>query len=257
MPIRRWRLLWPWGVLSILSLALLVLFVAYPMSVLTLNSLHDAQGRLSLAGFATVFGESQYLQAIGDTLLLGLTVTLSSMAVGVPLAYVIARFDFPLKSLVAILPVVTIIIPEVIVGQSWLMMLGNNGLISNFLRELGLPVPSFYGWGGMIFSMTLIYYTYIYLGTLAALRGFDGQLEEASLLTPQLGRPGPGSRRHTLAHPLATHLHMASQNRKPDLGPGQVLDHQHVGRLGGGSPTLEPQELKFKQPFREGRFLSH
>ena len=181
MQIRRWRSLWPWGVLSALSLALLVLFVAYPMSVLTLNSLHDAQGRLSLAGFATVFGESQYLQAIGNTLLLGLTVTLSAMAVGVPLAYVIARFDFPLKSLLAILPVVTIIIPEVIVGQSWLMMLGNNGLISNFLRELGLPVPSFYGWGGMIFSMTLIYYTYVYLGTLAALRGFDGQLEEASL----------------------------------------------------------------------------
>jgi len=42
-------------------------------------------------------------------------------------------------------------------------------------------VPSFYGWTGLIFSMTLIYYTYIYLGVLAALRGFDGQLEEASL----------------------------------------------------------------------------
>ena len=173
--------LWPWGVLCTFSLAVLLLFVAYPMSILTFNSLHDAQGRLSLAGFATVFGDSQYLQAIGNTLLLGAAVTLSAMAVGVPLAYVIARFDFPLKSLVAILPVVTIIIPEVIVGQSWLMMLGNNGLISNALRDIGVPVPSFYGWSGMVFSMTLIYYTYIYLGTLAALRGFDGQLEEASL----------------------------------------------------------------------------
>ena len=34
--------------------------------------------------------------------------------------------------------------------------------------------------------MTLVYYTYIYLGVLAALRGFDGQLEEAGL---SLGTP--------------------------------------------------------------------
>lgn len=172
---------WPWGILSLFSLAVLVLFVAYPISVLTLHSLQDAQGQLTFAGFATVFGEAQYLEAIVNTLLLGVAVTCTSMALGVPLAYVIARCDFPLKSLVAILPLVTIIIPEVIVGQSWLMMLGNNGLITNSLREVGIAVPSFYGWGGMIFSMTLIYYTYVYLGTLAALRGFDGQLEEASL----------------------------------------------------------------------------
>ena len=172
---------WPWGILSIFCLAVLVLFVAYPIFVLTLNSLLDAQGNFALTGFRMVFGDAQYLLAIRNTLVLGVLVTLSSMALGVPLAYVIARYDFPLKGLVAILPVVTIIIPEVIVGQSWLMVLGNNGLLSNALRDVGIDVPSFYGWGGMIFSMTLIYYTYIYLGTLAALRGFDGQLEEASL----------------------------------------------------------------------------
>lgn len=204
---KNWRHLtqqfWPWGVVSLFCLAVLLLFVAYPISVLTLNSLHDAQGNLSLGGFAIVVGDEQYLQAIGNTLLLGASVTLSAMAVGVPLAFVIARFDFPLKGLVAILPVVTIIIPEVIVGQSWLMMLGNNGLISNALRELGVPVPSFYGWGGMVFSMTLIYYTYIYLGTLAALRGFDAQLEEASL---SLG-----------ASPLMTHLRVLLPTMAPAI----------------------------------------
>ena len=46
--------------------------------------------------------------------------------------------------------------------------------------------------------MTLVYYTYIYLGVLAALRGFDGQLEEAglSLGTPPLttaARAGAGA----------------------------------------------------------------
>ena len=71
---------WPWGVFSLFSLAVLVLFVAYPMSVLTVHSLQDAQGQLTFAGFATVFGEAQYLEAIGNTLLLTPLIILASRA---------------------------------------------------------------------------------------------------------------------------------------------------------------------------------
>jgi len=173
--------LWPWGVLTLLCLAVLALFVVLPIGVLTLNSLRGPGGELSVGGFATVLSTPEYMRAIGNTVLLSLVVTTSATALGVPLAYLVARHDFPLKQWLAVLPVATIVIPEVIVGQSWLLVLGNNGVVSNALRELGVPVPSFYGWTGLIFSMTLIYYTYIYLGVLAALRGFDGQLEEASL----------------------------------------------------------------------------
>ena len=160
---------------------MLALFVVLPIGVLMLNSLKGADGGFSLGGFAKVLATPEYLQAIVNTVLLGAVVTTCTVALGVPLAYVVARHDFPLKRWLAVLPVATIVIPEVIVGQSWLMVLGNNGLVSNFLRDLGLPVPSFYGWTGLVFSMTLVYYTYIYLGVLAAMRGFDGQLEEASL----------------------------------------------------------------------------
>ena len=174
-------LAWPWGLLSLLCLAVLALFVVLPIGVLMLNSLKGADGGFSLGGFAKVLATPEYLQAIGNTVKLSLAVTACAVALGVPLAYVVARHDFPLKRGLAVLPLATIVIPEVIVGQSWLMVLGNNGLVSNFLRELGVPVPSFYGWTGLVFAMTLVYYTYIYLGVLAALRGFDGQLEEASL----------------------------------------------------------------------------
>jgi iron(III) transport system permease protein len=92
----------------------------------------------------------------------------------------VARYEFPFKNLVAVLPILTIVIPEIIVGQSWLLVLGNNGLVTNWLAGWGIELPSFYGWTGLVLSMTLVYYTYIYLGVLAALRGFDGQLEEAA-----------------------------------------------------------------------------
>jgi iron(III) transport system permease protein len=177
---------WPWGILTAISLALLLFFVLYPLGVLFGNSVTGQDGGFSLEGFKALLADSQYLEAFGNTLTLGLAVTTCTVLVGVPFAYMVARFDFPLKNLVAILPVLTIVIPEIIVGQSWLLILGNNGILTNLLGDAGISLPSFYGWTGMVFSMTLVYYTYIYLGVLAALRGFDGQLEEAGL---SLGTP--------------------------------------------------------------------
>lgn len=177
---------WPWGILTAISLALLLFFVLYPLAVLFSNSVTGQDGGFSLEGFRALLADSQYLEAFGNTLLLGLVVTACTILVGVPFAYMVARYDFPLKNLVAILPVLTIVIPEIIVGQSWLLVLGNNGILTNLLGDAGISLPSFYGWTGMVFSMTLVYYTYIYLGVLAALRGFDGQLEEAGL---SLGTP--------------------------------------------------------------------
>ncbi|CAB3873017.1 ABC transporter permease [Achromobacter piechaudii] len=177
---------WPWGILTAISLALLLFFVLYPLAVLFGNSITGQDGSFTLDGFKALLADSQYLEAFGNTLILGLAVTTCTVLVGVPFAYLVARYDFPLKNLVAILPVLTIVIPEIIVGQSWLLLLGNNGLLTNLLGDVGISLPSFYGWTGMVFSMTLVYYTYIYLGVLAALRGFDGQLEEAGL---SLGTP--------------------------------------------------------------------
>ncbi len=172
----------PWGLLTLVCPGVLCLFVLYPLATLTLNSFRTpgAEG-FGLDGFRTFLATPEYLAALRNTIVLGCVVTVLAGLVGVPFAYVVARFDFPLKNLVAILPLSTIIIPEIISAQSWLLVLGNNGLLTNFLYDFGVELPSFYGWGGLIIVMTLTYYTYIYFGVLAALRGFDGQLEEAAL----------------------------------------------------------------------------
>jgi iron(III) transport system permease protein len=211
---------WPWGLLSLLCLAVLAIFVVYPIGVITLSSLKDPSGAYTLSGFVKVFTQAQYLDAILNTIVLSLVVTICCVLLAVPFAFIVARYDFPFKSWVAILPIATIIIPEVIVGQSWLLILGNNGLVTNQLREIGIETPSFYGWGGMIFSMTLVYYTYVYLGVLAAFRGFDGQLEEASL---SLG-----------ANPLATKLRVLL----PTIAPAILVNALVVFTLVVGNFAL-------------------
>ena len=169
------RTVWFW--LTLAALALLTLFLLVPLVKVLSGSFGGAGGA---SGWATVMGDRKYLDAVLNTIVLGLVVTAGAALIGVPMAYFTARYDFPGKGLVAILPLVTLVVPEVIAAQTWLMMIGNNGLISRALADWGLVLPTFYGWFGLITVMTFTYYTYVYIGTLAAIRGFDVQLEEAA-----------------------------------------------------------------------------
>ena len=166
----------PWFWISALALALLCLFVLYPLlNILTASFTGEGPN-----GWSRLIATPRYLEAITNTLILATTVTMVATLIGVPLAYVTARYSFPGKSLIALLPLITLVIPEVIAAQTWLMMLGNNGLITRGLRDIGIRLPSFYGWFGLITSMSFIYYTYVYIGVVAAISKFDAQLEEAA-----------------------------------------------------------------------------
>ncbi|MFN7634719.1 MAG: ABC transporter permease [Acetobacteraceae bacterium] len=173
---RQFRDIWFW--LTVLALGLAVLFLLYPLlRVLGTSLAASADGQ---SGWVTLVAVPNYRSAVLNTLLLGAVVTCTATLIGVPLAFFTARFSFPGKALIALLPMTTLIVPEVIAVQTWLMVLGNNGFLTRFLADLGWRRPSFYGWFGLVTVMTFIYYTYVYIGTLAAIRGFDSQLEEAS-----------------------------------------------------------------------------
>ncbi|RWR29298.1 iron ABC transporter permease [Sinirhodobacter populi] len=181
----------PWFWLTLLALALLGLFVLYPLiNILTASVTGEGQN-----GWSRLIATPHYLEAIRNTLILATAVTLIATAIGVPLAYVTARYSFAGKGLIALLPLITLVIPEVIAAQTWLMMLGNNGLITRFLRDFGIRLPSFYGWFGLITSMSFIYYTYVYIGVVAAIGKFDVQLEEAA---QSLGTAPGRSRLHVM-----------------------------------------------------------
>ncbi|RSE86889.1 ABC transporter permease [Achromobacter denitrificans] len=170
----------PWVWLSLASLGLLVVFLILPVANILVSSL-TAKSADGQSGWSILLSDTRYLKAIGNTVALGLGVTALAAVIGVPLAYFTARHSYPGKWLVSILPLITLVIPEVISVQTWLMLLGNNGVITHALYDyLGIDIPSFYGWPGLLVVMTFTYYSYIYIGTLAAMRGFDVQLEEAA-----------------------------------------------------------------------------
>lgn len=171
------RTVWFW--LTLAALSVLALFLVYPLFNVLTASLGSSSGS-GKSGWALISSDGKYFDAVFNSIILGVVVTLGAALVGVPMAYLTARHDFPGKGIVAILPLLTLVVPEVIAAQTWLMMVGNNGLISRALLDLSIVLPSFYGWFGLVTVMTFTYYTYLYIGTLAAIRGFDVQLEEAA-----------------------------------------------------------------------------
>ena len=167
----------PWFLLSLAALVPLCLFILYPLLNLLVGGFrNDGAG----SGWSQLLSSPLHLEAIANTLVLATIVTFICTLIGVPLAYVTARYRFPGKAFIALLPLITLVLPEVVSAQTWLMMLGNNGVISKFLREFGIRLPTFYGWFGLITSMSFIYYTYVYIGTVAAISKFDSHLEEAA-----------------------------------------------------------------------------
>ncbi len=171
-----------WHVIGVASIIILVLFVVYPIFALFTASFTSPEtGGFSLGGYAEFFSTEEYVDATVNTLLLGFGTTLGALAIGVPLAFVVARYDFPFKPIIAMLPLITFVLPDIIVCQSWIMVFGNNGVVTNFMWDFfGIAMPVFYGWLGLLYVMILQHFAYVYLMIIAAFKGIDVHLEEAA-----------------------------------------------------------------------------
>ena len=169
-----------WTGLKLACLAVFVAFVLVPLLTLFINSVIAPGGGLTVSGYAEFFSTPRHVESLTNSLLLGVVTTVGALAIGLPLAFAVARYDFPFKSLLAVLPLVTFVVPDIIVTQAWLMVLGNNGIVTNMIWwQFGVTLPSIYGWTGLTLVMVLQHYGYAYLIVLAAFRGIDAALEDA------------------------------------------------------------------------------
>ena len=119
-----------------------VAFFAIPLLIMAAYSLFQrAGGRivtdLSLSNYIAFFSKPHHLQALVNSLEVTLITTLISIVLAYPLAYILA-FRVPprwqrIALMMAILPFWT---SYVVRSYSWLLVLSNNGVISNILQWL-------------------------------------------------------------------------------------------------------------------------
>ena len=96
----RWRHLdrsyWLWA-LAILVLAALVV---NPLLRLLIVSFQDDGGGFTLANYLAAYGRSRHLDALTNSLILGVSSACLCLAFGVPMAWALSRTDMPFKGLV-------------------------------------------------------------------------------------------------------------------------------------------------------------
>ena len=184
----RWRRDPAWTAVMLTAFAVLALFLAWPLVTTFAASFRGNDGSFGLGGYAAFFKSRGYRDSLWNTLILGASVTATSMIVGGALAILVARCRFPLAGWVAALPLVTLVIPDVVVAAAWTLVLGRQGIVNAWLASTGWEVGSLYSWWGLVFVMTLNSYVYAFVMILVGLKAMDRTLEEAAM---SLGRPLP------------------------------------------------------------------
>ncbi len=115
---RRWALL-----LAFPPLAFLGLFFLWPVAnILALGI--APEGEVALGGIIAAWRQPFVLDILLFTLALAGLSTLLTLLLGLPAAWVFARFDFPGKRVLRALTVVPFVLPTVVVGAAFLALLG-------------------------------------------------------------------------------------------------------------------------------------
>lgn len=168
-----------WSFVTIAAFVLIGFFLVYPLFNIFVNSFW-VDGQLTFENYKEFFSHNYYYSALLNSFIVSTAATFFACCLGIPIAYIMSRFNIPFKGLFNILIILTLLSPPFIGAYSWIIMLGNNGFVTNILNGWGLDVPSIYGLHGMIWVFTLQFYPHIYLYVSGALKTIDTSLEEAS-----------------------------------------------------------------------------
>jgi iron(III) transport system permease protein len=146
------------------------------------------EGRPTLGPLLAVLGRPLFLRALGNTLLAGFAAVAFGSLVAVPLAWLLARYQFRGRGVLVALGVLPLVVPPFIGSVALQHILGPRGPVASLLGAgAGATVPLMAGLTGVVLVETLHAFPFIFLGTAAALARVDRSLEEAAL---SLGAPG-------------------------------------------------------------------
>ena len=174
---------------SAVAIVIALLFLVYPLANGLLlaflpNGADMAWGNLTLANFGRFFTAGSYKRALYNSILTSGGATLLAAALGVPMAFAVARVNIACRSLVLALSVIPLIAPPFIGAYAWVMILGNNGIVTQLMVEyLGVRPPPIYGAWGVTIALALSYLPYLFLMVQGTLAAGDPAIEEAARMT--------------------------------------------------------------------------
>ncbi|MEU6998311.1 ABC transporter permease [Nonomuraea sp. NPDC046570] len=161
------RLPWVLVVPALLGMAFLVL----PLAGLLV--------RAPWSTLAVRLAEPQVLEALRLSLVTATVATAGCLLLGVPLAWLLARVDFPGRRVVRALVTVPLVLPPVVGGVALLLVFGRRGLIGQWLdATFGVTLP--FTSAGVVVAEAFVAMPFLVISVEGALRAADQRFEEAA-----------------------------------------------------------------------------
>nr|WP_302648991.1 iron ABC transporter permease [uncultured Dysosmobacter sp.] len=162
----------------LLSFALLLLFVIYPLAKTLIYSLTDETGAFSLANLISILQTPRYGKVFGRTMALGLIVAFIATFIGYIFAYTVTRVNVPCKGFLKTMATLPILSPPFVLSLSIIFLFGKQGLISKNL--LGITGSSVYGLKSLIVVQVMSFFPIAYLTLSGILASIDASVEDAA-----------------------------------------------------------------------------
>jgi iron(III) transport system permease protein len=176
-----------------LVIALIGVFVFFPVASILASAFRDEAGGLSIETFSQKFFDrsiwgldcltSQLRCGVAwNTLFLAVLVGFGTTALGLAFALIATRTAFRYKGLLRVLTVLPIITPPFVIGLALILLFGRSGAVSALLTEwLGVPRSRWiYGLPGVLIAQLLAFTPIAFLVLIGVVQGISPSLEEAS-----------------------------------------------------------------------------
>jgi iron(III) transport system permease protein len=169
--------------LVILLWVFFIVFMLYPL-VFVFSSAFFTAGGFSLVYFKLMMTSPNYTTILANSINLGLTVTLLTTLLSLPLAFLLVRYDFPGKVLLNGFILIPLVLPPFVGAIGMRQLLARFGSVNLLLLQMGVidqPIDWLGGgFAGVIVLEVLHLYPIMYLNLAAALANVDPSLEEAA-----------------------------------------------------------------------------
>ncbi|HAX24385.1 MAG TPA: ABC transporter permease [Chloroflexi bacterium] len=159
----------------------LAFFYGYPVLAMLFRSV--SQPTWTLDNFAQIFQESIYVRVIWITVQISLVVTIVTLFLAYPLAYLLASISSSRANLLMILVLVPFWSSILVRTYAWMVLLGRFGIINNFLIWIGAidePLRLLNTRLAVYIAMVQILMPFMVLPLYSVMRGIDRNLMRAA-----------------------------------------------------------------------------
>ena len=163
--------------------AFLIVFVLYPLTRIFYDAFSNEAGWFTLANFQEFFTDPYYLRSLWKSLLLGAAAVITTSVIGIAVAFLIVRYEFPYRNLFSYLTMLPMILPPLVGVLGFVFILGRAGTVNILLMDwfgLQTPINFMYGIQGVLLVETVHLFPMMTLSVLDALSKVDPALEEAA-----------------------------------------------------------------------------